>query len=169
MRLKKPFLLFVFYIGITCLLHAQDRFKMVNYGNKKGREFSLGRKVIFELKDKNRVMPNWPGLLNKEKGIYEMRMTNLNGQLIVFNDSIFIDYSNIKWLFIKTSGRGVKLFLAYTVLGAAAPIFAVGPDYGVISLIFLTPISIVLIGSSNKEMFYSNSWYPSLMPTTEPE
>jgi hypothetical protein len=129
----------------------------------------LGRKVIFELKDHKKINPNWPGLINKEKGIYEMRITNLQGQLMVFYDSIFIDYSAINWIFIKTPSRGLKLFSASIIMGISAPIYAIGPEYGAIPLVLLSPIAIGLISSSNKDLFYANSWYPSMIGSAEQE
>lgn len=153
------------YVVCLCLMvlcigsaKGQQGFSLVNLETEKTRTFKYGSKVLFELKNKAVLDSNMKSCLNQETGVYEMRLTKLMGQDLVFNDSILVPYSQINWMFVETSDRVAAQIVGFMFMGALVPIYGLGLEFGIGASILFLPPAIGFLIFSQKHYYSSNYW-----------
>ncbi len=156
----KKLYLALFFVALLIQVSAQNKFWIITPW--KQERFRFGSTVMFELKDHSQLDSNSEWCINKEQGIYEMRLTDLKNYSFIFNDQYSVHYKSLKWIFIKTPGRTIKSVLGFSLTLSTFPIYFIDMNYGLAASIFFLPITAILLASSNK--FYyarSDEWYPS--------
>ncbi|OYU95595.1 MAG: hypothetical protein CFE21_10660 [Bacteroidetes bacterium B1(2017)] len=153
------------YLLCLCLLvlclgsaKGQQGFSLVNLETDKTRTFKYGSKVLFELKNKLALDSTMKSCLNQETGVYEMRLTKLLGQDLVFNDSILVPYSQIKWMFIETSDRIASQIVGFLFMGTLVPIYGLGIEFGLGASILFLPPAVGFLILSQKHYYSSDYW-----------
>lgn len=151
------FLLFIFAPNDE--LKAQKQFKLIHVQTSKEKEFRIGKKVMFQLKDSVSDSLITKGIVNRDSSIYELRLTGIQKQNLIFDKKIIIPYSDINWLFIHTSGRVTKQLSGMAFLGFLMPLYAGSdPRIGLFASIIFVPVSIIFFKSSERNFYYSSQW-----------
>ncbi|OYU95601.1 MAG: hypothetical protein CFE21_10690 [Bacteroidetes bacterium B1(2017)] len=158
MKKLRVYFAFLLLLLIGNSAWAQKGFRLVNLTTEETRDFRFGSPVLFELKNKTYLDSNTTACVNPEKGVYEMRLTNMVESDLVFNDSILVPKSQLNWMFVKTPSRGVKQFFGAAVIACIYPFYTIGPGYGVVASIFILPIGAVLLHSSQRHYYNLNLW-----------
>ncbi|OYU95598.1 MAG: hypothetical protein CFE21_10675 [Bacteroidetes bacterium B1(2017)] len=165
--MKKRVLLFFCSMFLILLSsNAQSGFTLTHIQKQKTRTLKFGYRVLFQLNDKTVLDSTMRSCKNQETGVYQMRLTGLKGQDLIFNDSIIVPYSKLNWMFIQTPAHIGKAVIAFGLLSAVVFSFTASQDgSGFITAILLLPPSILLLEGSQKTRFTCKWWTIKLAET----
>jgi hypothetical protein len=158
-NLRNSLLLLVFFAG-TLFSFAQGEFQLINLNTEKAKKFKFGNKVMFQLQAKDSMLlgKNIAGVINAETAVYQMVLTGMENQDLIFNGNVRVPYSAIKYLFIKTPGNVISKVLGCYFFGVSLSLVAVFQGGGLIASVFIVPISVVLFRYSEKHYFSHKYW-----------
>jgi len=162
---KKLILLFLINIIVFNIqLLGQNGFLMHSKLKNKVRKISYGNKVIIEIKENSIIPSNCSSFSSTQNGVYEMRITSYNNQILTFNDSIQIPYNSINRIYVKTPGRAIKIWVTFILMGGQSVLFVQNLYRGLVYTFMLIPINVILLKNSNRPNFNCKDWYPLEIP-----
>lgn len=156
--MSKLVISFIIMFGFQLKVFAQDGFILFNVKENKGVEISYGSFVLLELNE-NAALPIHSGTsLAAHRSIFEMRLTKYDNQILIFNDSINIPYSDIKVMHVKTLGAASNIAISVVLMSFHSLLFVYNFKAGIGSTLVLAPLEIIFLHRSNKKEFYCKDW-----------
>lgn len=122
------------------------------------KSYKLNRMALVLLKSRPANLYRFPKSLDNDQKYFSLRLTRQNGQELVFNDSLYIQYSEIESLFLKdpkNSGRYITGIVMFAGIGTS---MAYNKNLGIVILALYGVMPAVYFYRISKDIIYTKEW-----------